>query len=315
MEPRASIHSTGIGRVALLRHALDAGTYDVSSEQIAEAIIRKVSGESLLYEDGSPTGEVGHEPRYEPPRHHPRLSVAASRPSQEELARAQLNRYAIDLRRSYQRELTRSRELEERSVAIVRALATAVAERDDDTGNHIQRVHDLGLLLARKVIPEDADDPQLAYGLILHDIGKIAIPDAVLRKRGPLNEEEWEVMRTHPKAGAKILAPLSFLSRARDLVLHHHERWDGRGYPYGLAGEEIPIWARVFAIVDAVDAMTSDRPYRRGRPLEAAIADVAGEAGAQFDPGCVEGFLSIDRREIAEMLRPAPENRLQILAA
>jgi HD-GYP domain-containing protein (c-di-GMP phosphodiesterase class II) len=315
MEPRASIHSTGISRVALLRHALDAGTYDVSSEQIADAIIRKLSGESLLSEATLPTGEVSHEPRYEPPRHEPRLSVAASRPSQEELARAQLNRYAIDLRRSYQRELKRSRELEERSVAIVRALATAVAERDDDTGNHIQRVHDLGLLLARKVIPEDADDPQLAYGLILHDIGKIAIPDAVLRKRGPLNEEEWEVMRTHPKAGAKILAPLSFLSRARDLVLHHHERWDGRGYPYGLAGEEIPIWARVFAIVDAVDAMTSDRPYRPGRPLETAIADVAEQPGAQFDPRCVEGFLSLDRGEVAEVLRPAPENELKILAA
>jgi ribonuclease P protein subunit RPR2 len=304
MDPLASTHPTGFGRVNHLRDAIDAGAYDVSSRQIAEAIVRKLS------EGISTTVEASPERASEP-----RLSLATARPSQEEVARAQLNRYAIDLRRSYERELERSRELEERSVAVVRTLAAAVAERDDDTGNHIQRVHDLGLVLAREVIPEDAEDPELAFGFILHDIGKLAVPDAVLRKPGPLDQDEWEIMKTHPKAGARMLEPLSFLSRAREVVLHHHERWDGRGYPHGLAGEEIPIWARVFAIVDAVDAMTSDRPYRPGRPLEEALAEVSKQAGSQFDPRCVEGFLALDPREIAEVLRPARENRLRILAA
>ena len=304
MDPLASTDPTGIGRVNRLRDAIDGGAYDVSSRQIAEAIVRKLS------QGSSTTGEANHERAPEP-----RLSLATARPSQEEVARAQLNRYAIDLRRSYERELERSRELEERSVAVVRTLAAAVAERDDDTGNHIQRVHDLGLVLAREVIPEDAEDPELAFGFILHDIGKLAVPDAVLRKPGPLDKDEWEIMKTHPKAGARMLEPLSFLSRAHEVVLHHHERWDGRGYPDGLAGEEIPIWARVFAIVDAVDAMTSNRPYRSGRPLEEALAEVSEQALSQFDPRCVEGFLSLDPREIAEVLRPARENRLRILAA
>jgi HD-GYP domain-containing protein (c-di-GMP phosphodiesterase class II) len=304
MDPLASTPVTGFKRVGRLRQTIAAGAYDVSSRQIADAIIRKLS-------ETTPTSEEKDHAR--PPA--PRLSLATSQPSAEEVARAQLNRYAIDLRRSYERELERSRELEERSVAIVRTLATAVAERDDDTGNHIQRVHDLGLMLAREVIPKEADDPELAYGFILHDIGKLAVPDAVLRKPGPLDEEEWQAMKIHPEAGARMLEPLSFLSRARELVLHHHERWDGRGYPHGLAGEETPIWARVFAIVDAVDAMTSDRPYRAGRPLEDALAEVAEQAGSQFDPRCAAGFLALDPRSVAEVLRPAPENRIKILAA
>jgi HD-GYP domain-containing protein (c-di-GMP phosphodiesterase class II) len=291
MDPLSST-TTETNRVGRLRQSIAAGAYHVSSSQIAEAIVRRLA-------QGGP----------------PRLSLATSQPSQEEIARAQLNRYAIDLRRSYERELERSRELEERSVAIVRTLATAVAERDDNTGNHIQRVHDLGLLLAREVIPEDADDPELAYGFILHDIGKLAVPDALLRKPGSLDEDEWQVMKIHPEAGARMLEPLSFLSRARELVLHHHERWDGRGYPHGLAGEQIPIWARLFSIVDAVDAMTSDRPYRAGRLLDEALAEVAHQAGAQFDPRCAEGFLALDPTMVAEVLRPAPENRIRILAA
>jgi HD-GYP domain-containing protein (c-di-GMP phosphodiesterase class II) len=291
----------GKSRTATLREAIAAGEYEVGAELIAEAIVRRLAGRDQASELPAPRNA------------RPQVALAPSRPSAEELARAQLNRYAIDLRRSYVRELRRSKQLEEAAVATVRALAT-VAERDDETGNHIQRVHDLGLLLAREVVPEEADDPELAYGFILHDIGKVAVPDAVLRKRGPLDEHEWELMRVHPEVGARILDPLQFLRRAREVVLNHHERWDGGGYPRGLAGEEIPLWARICAVVDAVDAMTSGRLHG-WRPLEAALAEISNRAGAEFDPQCVACFLALDRSEVMRSLHPAAENRLQSLVA
>jgi HD-GYP domain-containing protein (c-di-GMP phosphodiesterase class II) len=289
-------------RVAALREAVAAGEYKVDARSIAEAIVRRLTGRDQL--NGLPT----------PRSPQPRIGVAPSKPSTEELARAQLNRYAIDLRRSYERELERSKELEERSVATVRALATAVAERDHRTRNRIQRVHDLGLLLAHEVVPDEADDPELAYGFILHDIGMVAVPDAVLRKPDPLDEDEWELMKAHPEVGARILDPLPFLRRAREVVLHHHERWDGRGYPHGLAGEQIPLWARIFAVVEAVDATTSDRPYGPVQ-LQAALDEISDQAGAQLDPRCVASFLALDRREVLKSLQPADENLLRSLVA
>src|SRR5207244_1994461 len=159
--------------------------------------------------------------------------------------------------------------------------------KDEYTGGHINRVHHLGLLLARNVVPREAESPQMAYGFLLHDIGKLTVPDAILNKAGALTDEEWELMRRHPEEGVRILAPIPFLGRAIDVVRHHHERWDGCGYPGGLAGEEIPIWARIFAVVDSIDAMTSDRPYRDGLPLEVAVKELKKGAGTQFDPVCV----------------------------
>ena len=315
---------TSTGRVAAVRQALAAEAYEVDSREVAAAILRRLIERNLMMGDarlaraiarklvGDMAGRPAHVGNG---ASRPQLEAAPPRPSLQDLASAQLTRYAVDLRRSYERDLQRTKELEERSLATVRALAAAVAERDDDTGNHIQRVHDLGLLLARAVIPDEADDPELAYGFILHDIGKVAVPDAVLRKPGPLDDAEWELMRSHPEAGARMLDAVPFLSRAREVVLHHHERWDGRGYPHGLAGEEIPISARVFAVVDAVDAMTSYRPYRASLPLEDALAEVAANAGSQFDPLCAASFLSLDRGEVTELLQPADENRLRSLVA
>jgi HD-GYP domain-containing protein (c-di-GMP phosphodiesterase class II) len=299
-----------VNQIAALRRAIADGAYDVDRWQVAGAIVRRLAegDPSIDLVEGRPT--IGYEEPKASPRS--RLSLASPSPSPEEVARAQLNRYAIDLKKSYERELQRTEELKERTVATVHALANAVAERDDDTGNHIQRVHDLGLLLARTVVPAEADDPEMGHGFILHDIGKVAVPDAVLLKRGPLSDAEWEIMKTHAEAGARMLEPLPFLSRAREVVLHHHERWDGRGYPHGLAGEEIPMWARIFAVADTVDAMTSERPYRAGLPLEAAFAEVADQAGAQFDPRCVEALLALDRRTVASLLQPAQENRLAL---
>jgi PAS domain S-box-containing protein len=224
----------------------------------------------------------------------PSVALVARDISERRLEQAQLQAYAKDVRESYGRELRRARELERSYFITVRALAAAVEAKDGYTGAHIQRVHQIGLLLAKAIAPDEADDPQLAYGFLLHDIGKLSVPDAVLKKPGPLTDSEWTLMRRHPEAGARILDAVPFLDRAVDVVLHHHERWDGRGYPAGLQQEDIPLWARMFSVVDTVDAITSNRPYRRGRPLEAAVDEVVSRAGTQFDPECAQALAELD---------------------
>lgn len=225
-----------------------------------------------------------------------------------DLERAQLRAYAQDVRESYVRELQRTQELKDSYLATVRTLAMAVEAKDEYTGSHIQRVHALGLLLAEALIPEQVEDPQLSYGLLLHDVGKLSVPDAVLNKPGKLDEHEWAVMKRHAEEGVRILSSIPFLDGALDVVRHHHERWDGGGYPDGLRGEEIPLWARLFAIVDTVDAMTSDRPYRRALPLEVACAELRKGAGGQFDPACVEAFLRLDPQRIETLLENRSES-------
>jgi ribonuclease P protein subunit RPR2 len=224
----------------------------------------------------------------------PTVALVARDISERRLEQAQLQAYAKDVRESYGRELRRARDLERSYFHTVRALAAAVEAKDGYTGAHIQRVHQIGLLLAQAIAPDEADDPQLAYGFLLHDIGKLSVPDAVLKKPGPLTDSEWTLMRRHPEAGARILDAVPFLDRAVDVVLHHHERWDGRGYPAGLSQDEIPLWARMFSVVDTVDAITSDRPYRRGRPLEEAVREIVARAGTQFDPRCAHALAQLD---------------------
>ena len=232
----------------------------------------------------------------------PAIAVIARDISERRLEQAQLEAYARDVRESFGRELLRTRELERSYFHTVRALAAAVEAKDGYTGEHIQRVHAIGLLLARTVAPDQADDPQLAYGFLLHDIGKLSVPDAVLKKPGPLTDLEWTLMRRHPEAGARILDAVPFLGRAVDVVMHHHERWDGDGYPAGLGGDEIPLWARIFAVADTVDAITSDRPYRSGRPLEDAIDEILARAGTQFDPDCAEALGDLDRAAVGALV-------------
>jgi PAS domain S-box-containing protein len=232
----------------------------------------------------------------------PTVAVVARDISERRLEQAQLAAYAKDVRESYGRELRRARELERSYFHTVRALAAAVDAKDGYTGAHIQRVHAIGLLLAHAIAPQEADDPQLAYGFLLHDIGKLSIPDAVLKKPGPLTDSEWTLMREHPQAGARILDAVPFLDRAVDVVLHHHERWDGRGYPDGLEEEQIPLWARIFAVADTVDAITSDRPYRRGRPLEEAVEEIVARAGSQFDPVCAHALADLDHGAVRDVV-------------
>jgi ribonuclease P protein subunit RPR2 len=187
----------------------------------------------------------------------------------------------------------------------VEALATAIEAKDLTTGGHIERVRRLGLLLAASVVPpRDARDPQMAYGFLLHDIGKLAVPDAILRAPGRLTEEQWALMRRHPEEGVRMLSNVPFLDRALDVVRHHHERWDGGGYPDGLRGEEIPLWARIFSVVDALDAMTAERPYRAARSYEDALAEIRRNSGTQFDPAIVAALERIDPAAIAPLLEP-----------
>jgi len=234
----------------------------------------------------------------------PGVACIARDISERRLEQAQLEAYAKDVRESFGRELRRARELEVSYFHTVRALAAAVEAKDGYTGAHIQRVHAIGLLLARAIAPGEADDPQLAYGFLLHDIGKLSVPDAVLKKPGPLTDSEWTLMRSHPEAGARILGAVPFLDRAVDVVLHHHERWDGRGYPAGLEADGIPLWARIFAVADTVDAITSNRPYRRGRPLEHAVDEIIARAGTQFDPDCAQAMAELDHGAIREVVAP-----------
>ena len=184
----------------------------------------------------------------------------------------------------------------------VRELVGMVADRDGYTARHSERVTALGVLLAAEIAPLDAGDPELRAGFLLHDVGKLAVPDAILHKPGRLTATELIVMRSHTRAGAGMLEALGYPSATVAVVRHHHERWDGRGYPHGLRRAEIPLWARIFAVVDAVDAMTSERPYRRAGTLDDAIAELWAQSGRQFDPLCVETFVRLDPQRIEALL-------------
>ncbi|MDQ2911669.1 MAG: HD-GYP domain-containing protein [Chloroflexota bacterium] len=175
----------------------------------------------------------------------------------------------------------------------LRALSLALDVRDRETEGHAQRVARYMDLMARELRSANVDIRTLRRGALLHDLGKIGIPDEILRKTGELDGSEWRVMKRHPAYGARILAGIPYLSGAAEIVRHHHEHFDGSGYPDGLAGEDIPLGARIFALADALDAMTSDRPYRRAMSLEDAISEIERCSGKQFDPVMVNAFLRI----------------------
>lgn len=190
----------------------------------------------------------------------------------------QLMAYATDLR-------ALNHMLKDTYRQTLEALGRAVDQRDGMTGGHCVRVAEYSRILGERILGTRPQELQvLEYGALLHDIGKIAVPDAILRKAGPLTDEEQAVMRQHPRLGYEILCGIGFLAEALPIVQFHHERFDGKGYPHGLAGEQIPMSARIFSVVDAFDAMTADRHYRRALSLDEAISELRENSGTQFDP-------------------------------
>ena len=206
----------------------------------------------------------------------------------------QLERYAADLRETFKRERARAQELRRSYTETVRALSNAVEARDAYTGKHAERVAAYGLQIAYALGLRLTERPELEFGFLLHDVGKVAIPDAILFKPGPLTEEERQLMEQHPVIGSQIVSGIEFMDPAVEVVRSHHERWDGHGYPDGLAGEDIPLSARVFAVADVLDALTTDRPYRPASPLRAAREMMVDESGTHFDPSVIEAFNSIE---------------------
>jgi diguanylate cyclase (GGDEF)-like protein len=187
------------------------------------------------------------------------------------------------------------------SSAVVEVLSTALEIRDKMTHRHARRVARMAVGVAKQMELSEQQVLEIEYAAALHDIGKIGVADSILRKAAPLDEEEWKDMRRHSELGYEILKGIDFLRDAAEIVWAHHERYDGTGYPRGLVGDEIPLGARVFGVVDAYDAMTSRRPYRQAMSREQACIEIARNSGTQFDPRVVEAFLVMMRHSAEGM--------------
>ena len=178
----------------------------------------------------------------------------------------------------------------------------AATDGNEDTVGHSQLVAHYALVLARQMgLTQPHFLLDLERGALLHDIGKIAIPETILRKPGALTKTEKNIIKEHPLVGYELIKNYEFLKKAADIVLYHHERYDGQGYPYGLKGEEIPLAARIFSVADTLDAITSDRPYRRGQSFLVACEEIEKEKGSQFDPQVVEAFFEIKEKTWLEI--------------
>ena len=207
----------------------------------------------------------------------------------------QLLLYARDLRHLLEIERGQRSLVQQAYMETVSALASALETKDTGTRAHSQRVQRYATVLARAVEPDLIQDPSTVYGFLLHDVGKIGIPDRVLLKPEPLTDAELRLMKTHTVLGEQLLGGVAFLQgEGLRVVRSHHERWDGAGYPDALARDEIPIGARIFAVADALDAMTSDRPYRTARSWQEAGDEIVAQSGRQFDPEVVSRFVAYE---------------------
>lgn len=224
-----------------------------------------------------------------------------------EQMRQQLQIFANDLRHIVGEERRRRvesevafRELQQAYQDMVRTLAVSAEMKDKYTSGHLDRTYQFALALTRRVAPELTEEPTLGYGYMLHDVGKILIPDSILNKPGPLDDDEWEVMASHPLRGFELVKPLRLLGDASLVIRSHHERWDGRGYPDGLKGEQTYLPARIFTVCDTFDAMTTDRPYRKALSIDDALHEIERHAGTQFDPEIAREFIALceERRPV-----------------
>ncbi|TMB94398.1 MAG: diguanylate cyclase [Chloroflexi bacterium] len=208
--------------------------------------------------------------------------------------------YANKLERKGFKRISDERVNSRLASAVVEVLSSALDVRDRMTHRHARRVARLAVAVARELGLSEAQVLEIEFAAALHDIGKIGVADSILRKSAALDAEEWKDMRRHSELGYEILKGIDFLKDAAEIVYAHHERFDGGGYPRGLSGEEIPLGARLFSIVDAYDAMTSRRPYRSAGTRESACQEIERNVGTQFDPTLVEAFLKVIRRSAAE---------------
>ena len=227
----------------------------------------------------------------------------ASYPDELERIQSQLFVVARDLSSLYMRERKQAQhldqlvgELKTTYLRVVQTLAFVVEAKDEYTRYHLERCREYGTALAEIVDPALAT-PEVQYGFLLHDVGKIGVPESILSKPGPLNTEEMRLMRLHPLNGVHIVQQMNFLTDdAIDVIRHHHERFDGEGYPDRLKGDAIPLVARVFSVVDAFDAMTTDRPYRKALTIPEALRRLQAGAATQFDPDVVGSFMELVER-------------------
>jgi response regulator RpfG family c-di-GMP phosphodiesterase len=264
---------TGVGDVRTAVDSLTGGAYDF--------ILKPVNADALLQ-----AAERGLEHRH----------VLLERREHEALLERRVAETARELGLTL-------RHLEDTYRSTLDALGSAIDTRDVGTQAHSRRVRSYTLALARAHGVPEAALRDMEHGVLLHDIGKIGIPDAILLKPGPLTPAEWKVMRRHPEIGRRLIEKIPFLRGALPVVYHHHERWDGTGYPAGLRGEDIPLGARVFAVADAFDAMTFDRPYSRAISFDKATEEIQRCTGTQFDPAVVATFLTIPVETLAEIRR------------
>ena len=273
------------------------------SDQANESIAEEVGADAFMLKPFSPLELLAVVERLSGGLHGTPYRAQGKRLPDE-----QLLLYARDLRHLLELERGQRLLLESAYRETVSALARALEKKDTGTGEHSHRVHRYAGELARVVAPSLVDDESVAYGFVLHDIGKIGIPDSILLKPGPLTGPERRVMQTHTVLGEQMLSGVTLLQGGGlEVVRSHHERWDGDGYPDGLGSERIPMPARVFAVADALDAMTSDRPYRRALTWLEARREIVLQSGLQFDPDVVEAFTLQEEalREIREELATA----------
>jgi ribonuclease P protein subunit RPR2 len=265
-------------------------------DAVSESAARAAGADALLRKPFSPLEVLTVVERLAAGYHAGPFRRADAASTADQLRPDQLLLYAEDLRRVLDAERAQRGQLQRAYRATVRTLASALESKDLGTRAHSERVQRYALTLALAVEPGLAEDPSVEYGFLLHDVGKIGIPDRILLKRGPLSPSERRVMKTHTLLGEGLLGDVPLLDgEGLRIVRSHHERWDGDGYPDGLAGTQIPLAARIFSVADALDAMTSDRPYRAARSWDEAAAEIQRETERQFDPTVVEAF--VDREQ------------------